>query len=451
MKRYVRKKPFICIKSETYFTFTKCRLKEAQNVLLHLARYRPSNFGISTGILMHIIRHVCHSPTIKHQYLRDALRDVRFQEIISDYGMFFLHDLDLNRHCIDEIPAEDPDDCKMAMSLNGKVPKPLTVAHPPNSHPTGLYPLGEMPTWSEVKAFIGRGATVFINEWVWDPEWDDENPLAAQLFVQFTREYFATLKLDALRANSPSPTCLHDAMKAWSVDEITTTLMSCWFTASNHGLKGKFSGARSQSFRENALAFFPPDSQPYDDSSWKPFLQHGYMGEFFRRIEDLDDGDREALVDAIGDIFGRLHCLPVVVTPSLKSKGKVWTATQEGIHLSTNPIFYKLKGIGNVPRILTGPAVGRLPRVKASNMVINRRLIEMHGGNVNLDRERRRTRRMAKARMARLSKRTKNQRQPPKRRKKGSLSPEKTDSQSSEDEEDEPQEYELDSDELEED
>ena len=172
---------------------------------------------------------------------------------------------------------------------------------------------------------------------------------------------------------------------------------------------------------------------------------------FFRRIEDLDDGDREALVDAIGDIFGHLHCLPVVVTPSLKSKGKVWTATQEGIHLSTNPIFYKLKGISNVPRILTGPAVGRLPRVKASNMVINRQLIEMHGGNVNLNGERRRTRRMAKARMARLSKRTKNRRQPPKRRKKGSLSPEKTDSQSSEDEEDGPQEYELDSDELEED
>src|SRR6267154_2915778 len=108
MQRYLRTKPFICINSETYFTFTKCRLKEAQNVLLHLARYRPSNFGISTGILMQIIRHVCHSPPIKHKYLRDALRDVRFQEIISDYGMFFLHDLDLDRHCIDEIPAEDP-------------------------------------------------------------------------------------------------------------------------------------------------------------------------------------------------------------------------------------------------------------------------------------------------------------------------------------------------------
>ena len=68
-----------------------------------------------------------------------------------------------------------------------------------------------------------------MNKWVWDPGWDEENALAAQLFVQFTREYFATLTLDWLRADAPSPICLHDAMKAWTVEEIATTLTSCWF------------------------------------------------------------------------------------------------------------------------------------------------------------------------------------------------------------------------------
>jgi hypothetical protein len=100
MQQYLKAEPFICVSSETYFTFTKRRLKEVQNVLLYLARYRPSNFGLSTAILMHMIRQTCHSPIVKTKYILDTLRDVRFQEIMSDYGMFFLHDLDLDHHCI---------------------------------------------------------------------------------------------------------------------------------------------------------------------------------------------------------------------------------------------------------------------------------------------------------------------------------------------------------------
>ena len=445
MKRYLEEKPFICIPSETYFSFTKRRLKEGQNVLLHLARYRPSNFGISTGILMHIIRHVCHSPVAKQKYLRDALRDIRFQEVMSDYGMFFLHDLDLDRHCIDEIPSEDPDECKMAMSIDGKVPKPVEITPAPNSQPTGLYPLGDMPAWSEVKVFIGRSAGVSMNKWVWDLEWDEENALAAQLFIRFTREYFATLKLEWLRADAPNPICLHDAMKAWTVEEIGTTLTSCWFIASNHGLKGKFTGARTQSFRENALGFFPPDSTAYENSSWAPFIQHGYMGEYFQRVEDLGDEEHQTLMDDVCDIFGRLQCLPVITTPSQRSKGKVWTSSQDGIHLLTNPIFYKLKGIGSAPRTLTGSAVARLPRVKASDVVINRRFIEMHGGSINTDDgERRNARRVAKVRTARLSTRTKNRRQPPTKRGGNSRSlPEESEAESSGMEEDELEEDEV--------
>ena len=168
-------------------------------------------------------------------------------------------------------------------------------------------------------------------------------------------------------------------------------------------------------------------------------------------MRDLDDEDRQALTDAISDIFRQIQCLPVVVTPTPKSKGKVWTASQEGIHLLTNPIFYKLKSIGGVPRTLTGPGVGCLAWVKASNVVINRRLVEMHGGSVNADAERRKARRVAMAQMARLSKKTKNQRQPLSRRRKKSPSPEDSDSEDEEDEEDALQEDELEEDELEED
>ena len=133
-------------------------------------------------------------------------------------------------------------------------------------------------------------------------------------------------------------------MKAWTVAELSNTLVSCWFIASNHGLDGKFPGARSLSFRDHAQMFFPTTPGHITNSAWSPFLQHGYIGRYLRELEELgDDDQQQALVDAIADIFGRLHCLPVIVTPSQRSKGKVWTTSHEGIHLLTNPMFNRLK------------------------------------------------------------------------------------------------------------
>jgi hypothetical protein len=398
-------------------------LKEAQNVLLNLASYRPSNFGIPTGILMHMIRTTCHSPIVKLKYLNDALRDVRFKEIMNDYGMFFLHDLDLKNHCILGIPSTDPVACKEVMSRNGKGHKPLMVAPPPSSGPSGLYPIGDSPAWAEIKAFIGQGAQAFMYVWVWDPDWDGVHETAAQLFVRFSREYFATLKDDALRADAPSPTCLEEAMEAWAVVELSNTLVSCWFIASNHGLNGKFPGARSLSFRDHAQMFFPTTPDHIKNSAWTPFLQHGYIGSYLRELEKLDDeDDRQSLTDAIADIFGRLHCLPVIVMPTQGSKGRIWTTSQEGIHLLTNPMFYKLKRVGG-PKADARVAANRLQRVKASNAVINRRLIEMNGGGAASAADAKRARKVARDRMKRLSTKSKNKRRPPDRWGKRKISP----------------------------
>jgi hypothetical protein len=416
MREFIRRSPLLVVKSETFFAFTRRRMKEGQNVLLDLARYRPSNFGISTAILMHIIRYVCHTPVVKQGYLRDGLRDVRFEEIITDYGMFFLHDLDLEHHCITSIPAKDPDGCKVAMSLSGKLPKLLGPAKPANTAPTGLYPLGDSPSWGDIRAFIGRGANIFMKGWVWDLNWDEEDNVAGILFTRFTREYFATLKLDAVRADLPSPITLEGAMGAWTVDELNLTLISCWFIASNHGLDGKFAGARHMSFREHAETFFPSSTEHITDSTWRPFLDYGYIGEYHRTLNELSEGEGESLKNSIASIFGRLQCLPVAVAPSRRSKGKVWTATQDGVHFLTNPIFYKLNQVGSGVKAFANATTNRLQRVKASNTVINKRFIEMNGGRAPMGMGARKARRLKKQRMSRLSIKTKNKRKPPMRK-----------------------------------
>ena len=96
----------------------------------------------------------------------------------------------------------------------------------PSSGPSGLYPIGDSPAWAEIKDFIGQGAQAFIYAWVWDPDWDGVHKIASQHFVRFSREYFVTLKDDALRADAPSPTYLQEAMEAWVVVELSNTLGS---------------------------------------------------------------------------------------------------------------------------------------------------------------------------------------------------------------------------------
>jgi hypothetical protein len=416
MQEYLECTPFICVSSDVFFRFAKRRLKELQNVQLHLARYRPSNFGTSTGILMHLIRHVCHSPIAKQQFLRDALRELRFEETMVDFGMFFLQGLDLDRHRIRDITPVDTEDCKAAMSRDGKVPRPMPIVQAPSSNRTsGHYPLGEAPSWAEVKAFIGRGAGEFMSDWVWNPDWaegGDVTTMAGQLFGRFTREYFASLKLDALRGDFPSPITLEDAMKAWTVNELSVTLVSCWFTASNHGLKGHIPGAKNLSFRDYTRTFFPPSQDHISGSVWAPFLQYGYIGAYLDALKRLSHDDVYVLQEAISDIFGRLHCLPGAIAPSRKSKGKLWASSREGVHFITNPIFYKLKQVGNLKR--SGPT--QIQRVKASNTVILKRLRKMNGDSSDTITLARRARKMAKRRMERLSRKAKNRRVPPNRR-----------------------------------
>jgi hypothetical protein len=131
-----------------------------------------------------------------------------------DYGMFFIHNLDLKNHYIRCIVKVDPKTCREHMGRGGKVPRRVApIEALDKMGESGHYPLRERPSWTEIKGFMGRGAQEFMLPWVWDPEWGSEHATAARLFTRFTREYFATLKINILRADAPSPINLEDAMK----------------------------------------------------------------------------------------------------------------------------------------------------------------------------------------------------------------------------------------------
>ena len=95
----------------------------------------------------------------------------------------------------------------------------------------------------------------------------------------------------------------------------------------------------------------------------------------------------------------------VIVTPSQWSKGKVWTASHKGVHLLTNPIFYKLKWVGG-PKADARVAANQLQNVKASYAVINKWLIAMDVGGTASTTDAKRARKMARDRMKRSSTKT---------------------------------------------
>jgi hypothetical protein len=63
-----------------------------------------------------MIHQMCHSPIVEAKYICDTLRDVCFEEIMSNHGMFFLHNLDLDCCCILGISDINLTTCKEAMS-----------------------------------------------------------------------------------------------------------------------------------------------------------------------------------------------------------------------------------------------------------------------------------------------------------------------------------------------
>lgn len=87
MNKVVESHPFVFVSSNIFFPWLARRIRELQNVQMKLAKAQPSNYGVSTSVIMHLICHTCHTPLIEKDYLREALRSLRFEEIWSTFGM----------------------------------------------------------------------------------------------------------------------------------------------------------------------------------------------------------------------------------------------------------------------------------------------------------------------------------------------------------------------------
>src|SRR5580698_7334499 len=187
MKNYLKAKPFIYVKSKIFFEFQARRMEELRNVQKLLYRNQDKNYGTITTVLMHLIRHVSHSPIAMAPYLRDALCDLRFNESMATFGMFFLQDLDLDNCVMPGIEEEDSQQCRRDMTGKAHTKKSRPTRNM-NTEPDSQFPIGNAPSWAEIIDVLYHEPMKLLRTWVWDEDWDTDK-VAGDLFIKFTRQF----------------------------------------------------------------------------------------------------------------------------------------------------------------------------------------------------------------------------------------------------------------------
>ena len=351
MDDFLQSEPFIVIESKVYFEWLSLRLQALKRVQLRMAHLGPSNFGISTCIVMHLMRHTVHSPISDKPWLTTALRELRFEETMETFGMFFLHDLDTDLWCIGEIEANDPEPCKKYFSQAKKKSKELhkfetKVPQPPNTEATPEYPCGETPDYSTWQRTLlnSEDPASLVTRWTMEENFNDSvGSLAINLFMAFTADLIHAITLDYLKGGYPDyPESLEEAMAFWTVETLGEFLHYPEFISTSWRLKGTLMGPRDRD-PQHLDIFFPEDDNALRDSGWDAVLRWGYLKSFFAGKKRMPKDDFIDLRHDLGRIVNRLQCLPVAIVPKGRYRGSIWMEGKKGFQIWVNPNHYRLK------------------------------------------------------------------------------------------------------------
>jgi hypothetical protein len=99
----------IWLPSQTFFRFITRRFIELHYAHLQLALKRPKNYGTLSVLFLHLMRQVIVNTPRIPTYLRSTLNYLAYDANTFRFGMFFLHDFNLEdmRFIDDNIGEED--------------------------------------------------------------------------------------------------------------------------------------------------------------------------------------------------------------------------------------------------------------------------------------------------------------------------------------------------------
>jgi len=192
---------------------------------VHLYHRSPPNKGIISGIFRHLVRSIESTPMNVPSHVRRSLAALMTRSTTATHGIMFLHNLNLNGDASETLPEVLLEDDQQIRAELGFAAGKLSgrTGGSGRSLRTEEYPLGQMPTWNQVKDALKKRPLQLIRLWE-RPIWLEHMPTAAGiLFVKFTKSVWVSIRADwteGIEMKLGEVSNLDSAMEFWSAGSI---------------------------------------------------------------------------------------------------------------------------------------------------------------------------------------------------------------------------------------
>jgi hypothetical protein len=373
---------------------------------------------------VHLTRCIDSTPLMVPAHARESLALLRMREVQQTFGWMVLHDLNIqaddNENILEEVQEKDDLDVLRSLGIGADSRRQRRPKKRPGDGPSIAYPLGSMPTWTELVKAIQEKPWDIMRDWSYNSIWV-ESTIAARLFVQFSQQmWLSSHPAWTSGQGNTSFLTLQEAMESWTVAYIHNELSGVMFLPCNAKLRGAPRGRPEKSFSDRVGMYFPDDNKPPDSSPWGRFWDvPGYIGEYHHILHKMEDeGDVENLNANLRELFRHIQCLPNSQGFTASFGGRLWSRVsgtkEDRLEVVTNPLYYKIVEVGTMPR--PGPRGNKKPAIRSkkafmSALLKQEGLEEMRVGMVLAEERKKR-----RSENARKSAKSKAHRVPPTRK-----------------------------------
>ncbi len=297
-------------------------------------------------VLGHLMRYVIVTPIAKEIDLLRTMRELRFEEVIRTFGIFYM-DISLTNLSCSEIPRQDSAylahvfKTPFLAGSSKKKTAPLAVIPSQLSH---QHPWGNSIGIKQLQELIDTTPSQFLKSPSFLSEDDMKHPDSAGIFRYFSREIWL-LASDYFHGTSSNldVSDLTAAMNVWTIQQLKDhchhiTLQPSFDSVEVEGkqLKTSFLGRRT---------YFFPDENEVDSHPCGAYLssETSYLSVYHKALKNGKDSCTKINED-LDRIFSLLQCLPA--SSIEKRRVVVWKTGNEGfLQFVVNSSLYRVARI----------------------------------------------------------------------------------------------------------
>ena len=361
-------KPMLWMKSSVYFEFLRRRLDGLVEVQSELHRRSPENYGVLSGVVSYMLQSVLSTPARVEGYVREALRNVHYYQVMDRFGMFFLHDLDTE--AADILPEVRSEDTMEIKRIVGAGKQKVGMGRMEWTGGVVVYGRGvrmaadgavevtegrKKVSWVELTRLMDEEPWEVVSKYRWNARLEEYKTagrqtvagMAGVLFQLFTEQIWGTVNVERLVGTEILAANVEKALEYWTLDfvwmEVKWKRLFPWNCPPMHGA---IPGMKMSTFQNLVSMYFPGEKVPMGDGVWKQLSEFGYIYTYREIVKRLDEGEGEDLRMHLGRLLSECQCLPWS-RRTAEGKGGPWMVEKGNLMMAVNPEYYMVS-----PRIL---------------------------------------------------------------------------------------------------